>query len=144
MADDILDETEYPYTVYYQSANTAQNTIGQPQYVIESTQKGSRLTGADMPDQYLPLTSIPSVVLVGQYKIGRRAISFYTYQKDENGLPQIYVTNDGYYTVSASFTHKYFDNFDDNANVAFTVMILANLEGIGGRHTDYPPGDTFM
>ena len=45
------------------------------------------------------------------------------------------VTNDGYYTVSASFTHEYFDNFDDNANVAFTVMILANLEGIGGRYT---------
>lgn len=38
------------------------------------------------------------------------------------------VTNDGYYTVSASFTHEYFDNFDDNANIAFTVMILANLE----------------
>lgn len=54
------------------------------------------------------------------------------------------VTNDGYYTVSASFTHEYFDNFDDNANVAFTVMILANLEGIGGRYTDYAPGDTFM
>lgn len=95
VADDILDETDYPYTVYYQSANTAQNTIGQPQYIIESTLKGSRLTGADMPDQYLPLTSIPSVVLVGQYKIGGEAKSFYTYQKNAEGLPEIYAANDG-------------------------------------------------
>lgn len=99
VADDILDEAEagadYPYTVYYQTANTAQNTIGQPQYVIESTLKGSRLTGQDMPDQYLPLTSIPSVVLVGQYKIGGEAKSFYTYQKNAEGLPEIYAANDG-------------------------------------------------
>ncbi len=95
VADDILDETEYPYTVYYQSVNTAKNTIGQPQYVIESTLKGSRLTGADMPDHYLPLTSIPSVVLVGQYKIGGEAKSFYTYQKNAEGLPEIYAANDG-------------------------------------------------
>lgn len=95
VADDILDETEYPYTVYYQSVNTAKNTIGQPQYVIESTLKGSRLTGTDMPDQYLPLTSIPSVVLVGQYKIGGEAKSFYAYQKNAEGLPEIYAANDG-------------------------------------------------
>ena len=79
----------------YQSVNTAKNTIGQPQYVIESTLKGSRLTGADMPDHYLPLTSIPSVVLVGQYKIGGEAKSFYTYQKNAEGLPEIYAANDG-------------------------------------------------
>lgn len=99
VADDILDEAEagadYPYTVYYQTANTAQNTIGQPQYVIESTLKGSRLTGQDMPDQYLPLTSIPSVVLVGQYKIGGQVKTFYTYQKNAEGLPEIYAANDG-------------------------------------------------
>lgn len=95
VADDILDETEYPYTVYYQTAKTAQNTIGQPQYVIESTLKGSRLTGQDMPDQYLPLTSIPSVVLVGQYKIGGQVKTFYTYQKNAEGLPEIYAANDG-------------------------------------------------
>ncbi len=99
VADDILDETEagadYPYTVYYQTANTAQNTIGQPQYIIESTLKGSRLTGQDMPDQYLPLTSIPSVVLVGQYKIGGQVKTFYTYQKNADGQPEIYAANDG-------------------------------------------------
>lgn len=97
VADDILDEAEsdYPYTVYYQSVNTAKNIIGQPQYIIESTLKGSRLTGQDMPDQYLPLTSIPSVVLVGQYKIGGEAKSFYTYQKNAEGLPEIYAANDG-------------------------------------------------
>ena len=99
VADDILDEAEagadYPYTVYYQSANTAQNTIGQPQYIIESTLKGSRLTGQDMPDQYLPLTSIPSVVLVGQYKIGGQVKTFYTYQKNADGQPEIYAANDG-------------------------------------------------
>lgn len=97
VADDILDEAEsdYPYTVYYQSANTAKNTIGQAQYVIESTLKGSRLTGADMPDQYLPLTSIPSVVLVGQYKIGGEVKTFYAYQKNAEGQPEIYAANDG-------------------------------------------------
>ena len=99
VTDDILDEAEagadYPYTVYYQSANTAQNTIGQPQYIIESTLKGSRLTGQDMPDQYLPLTSIPSVVLVGQYKIGGQVKTFYTYQKNADGQPEIYAANDG-------------------------------------------------
>lgn len=99
VADDILDEAEagadYPYTVYYQTANTAQNTIGQPQYIIESTLKGSRLTGQDMPDQYLPLTSIPSVVLVGQYKIGGQVKTFYTYQKNADGQPEIYAANDG-------------------------------------------------
>lgn len=97
VADDILDEAEsdYPYTVYYQSVNTAKNIIGQPQYIIESTLKGSRLTGQDMPDQYLPLTSIPSVVLVGQYKIGGEAKSFYTYQKNAEGQPEIYAANDG-------------------------------------------------
>lgn len=52
------------------------------------------------------------------------------------------VTNDGYYSLSASFTHDYFDKFDDKATVPFTVMILANLEGIGGRYTDYSPGNT--
>lgn len=97
VADDILDveDEDYPYMVYYQSANTAQNTIGQPQYIIESTLKGSRLTGDNMPDQYLPLTSIPSVVLVGQYKIGGEAKTFYTYQKNADGLPEIYAANNG-------------------------------------------------
>lgn len=97
VADDILDveDEDYPYMVYYQSANTAQNTIGQPQYVIESTLKGSRLTGDNMPDQYLPLTSIPSVVLVGQYKIGGQVKTFYTYQKNADGLPEIYAANNG-------------------------------------------------
>lgn len=96
VADDILDvEGSYPYSVYYQSIQTAKNTVGQSQYLIESTLKGSRLTGQDMPEQYLPLTSIPSVVLVGQYKINGNALSFYTYQKNSEGKPEIYAANEG-------------------------------------------------
>ena len=96
VADDILDvEGSYPYSVYYQSIETAKNVAGQSQYLIESTLKGTRLTGEDMPEQYLPLTSIPSVVLVGQYKINGNALSFYTYQKNSEGKPEIYAANDG-------------------------------------------------
>lgn len=95
VTDDILDETEYPYSVYYQTFKSAQNEVNSSQYVMECTLKGSRLTGADMPEQYLPLTSIPSVVLVGQYKIGGNAVTFYTYQKDDSGKPQLYAANDG-------------------------------------------------
>ncbi len=95
VADDILDSEEYPYSVYYQSATTATNTINSSQYLIESTLKGSRLTGVGMPEQYLPLTSIPSVVLVGQYSINGSVKSFYTYQKNSDGKPEIYAANDG-------------------------------------------------
>lgn len=49
------------------------------------------------------------------------------------------VTNDGYYTLSVAFTHEYFDKFDDDAVIPFTVMILANLEGIGGRYMTLSP-----
>lgn len=52
------------------------------------------------------------------------------------------VTNDGYYTLSVSFTHDYFDKFDDDADVPFTVMILANLESMGGKYNDFSPGNT--
>jgi len=48
--------------------------------------------------------------------------------------------NDGYYTLSASFTHEYFDKFDDSSYVPFQIMILANLESIGGQYTTYSPG----
>lgn len=58
---------------------------------------------------------------------------------DYNGSDE---SNDGYYTLSTAFTHDYFDKFDDNDNIPFTVMILANLNGIGGRYTDYRPGNT--
>lgn len=51
-------------------------------------------------------------------------------------------SNDGYYTLSVNFTHEYFDKFDDTATVTFQVMILANLEAIGGSYADYRPGIT--
>lgn len=51
-------------------------------------------------------------------------------------------SNDGYYTLSVAFTHEYFDKFDDNADIPFTVMILANLRGAGGIYADYTPGRT--
>ena len=34
--------------------------------------------------------------------------------------------NDGYYSLSVAFTHDYFDKFDDDDVIPFTVMILAN------------------
>lgn len=52
------------------------------------------------------------------------------------------VTNDGYYSLSVAFNHDYFDKFDDKATVPFTVMILANLESIGGKYSAYSPGNT--
>lgn len=94
VADDILDVSIYPYNVYYQSYSSAANDLNSSQYAIESTLKGARLTGAGMPEQYLPLTSIPSVVLVGQYKIGGEAKTFYTY-KGDNSTPYIYAATDG-------------------------------------------------
>lgn len=51
-------------------------------------------------------------------------------------------SNDGYYTLSVAFTHEYFDKFADNADIPFTVMILANLRGAGGTYADYTPGRT--
>lgn len=51
-------------------------------------------------------------------------------------------SNDGYYTLSVDFTHEYFDKFADNADIPFTVMILANLRGAGGTYADYTPGRT--
>lgn len=103
VADDILDEAtypyeddeSYPYPVYYQSASSAKNAIGSSQYVIETTLKGSRLTGQNMPERYLPLTSIPSVVLVGKYTVNGKSVSFYTYQKDATDKPEIYAANEG-------------------------------------------------
>lgn len=93
VADDILDPRdagEDPYTVEYSQYNTVAQEVGKPKYTMESTLKESRLTGKDMGDQYLPLTSIPSVVLTGVYKINGEAKTFYTYGKDSNDIPRIY------------------------------------------------------
>jgi len=71
VADDVTEATE-PYTVNYTTFNKATTVDEQKnysKYVMETTLKGTRLTGEGMGDQYLPLTSIPSVVLVGQYSI---------------------------------------------------------------------------
>lgn len=50
--------------------------------------------------------------------------------------------NDGYYSLSVAFTHDYFDKFDDDDVIPFTVMILANLNGIGGEYSEYVSGST--
>lgn len=100
VADDILDETTYPYNVWYRSFAEL-NPEGTPsapasRYVMETTLKGSRLTGEDMGDQYLPLTSIPSVVLTGTYKVnGTKGVTFYTYQNNTNGDPMVYSETEG-------------------------------------------------
>lgn len=100
VADDILDlnitdENNYPFGVHYLSYTSTAGTVGTPEYVMESTMKGTRLTGQGMPEQYLPLTSIPSVVLVGQYKINDEAKTFYTYQKGDDGKPELFCEAEG-------------------------------------------------
>ena len=100
VADDILDlnitdDKDYPFGAHYLSYSSTAGTVGTPQYVMESTMKGTRLTGQGMPDQYLPLTSIPSVVLVGQYKINDVAKTFYTYQKGNDGKPELFCETEG-------------------------------------------------
>lgn len=101
VADDILDKEKDDYTVNYTSFKEATQEPNTSKYVIETTLKGSRLTGEDMGDQYLPLTSIPSVVLTGQYKVKTPTDTegsyktFYTYQKDPAGKPYVYAANAG-------------------------------------------------
>ncbi len=92
VADDIVTSTDKPtgqYNLSYFNYTQCENLDGTNQYhqyVMETTMKQSRLTGADMGDQYLPLASIPSVILVGQYKVGGRTdyIDFYTYGKQND------------------------------------------------------------
>ncbi len=90
VADDILDAAEYPYNVYYHTFNSPSAEAGTSQYFMETTVRKTALTGEDMPDNYLPLASMPSVVLKGRYKINGEAKTFYTYQKDSNGKPHFY------------------------------------------------------
>jgi len=89
--------TDYPYTVFYSTFNSAGYDLNNYEYIMESTLKGERLNGEGMPDQYLPINSIPSVVLTGRYKVGDYEANktFYTYGKDSNGKPYVYAANDG-------------------------------------------------
>lgn len=48
--------------------------------------------------------------------------------------------NDGYYALSVAFTHDYFDKFDENDIVPFSVMILANMKAAGGQYLTYNYG----
>lgn len=45
--------------------------------------------------------------------------------------------NDGYYSLSVFFTSSYFDQYKDTDNVSFFVVILANLESVGGSYTTF-------
>ncbi len=62
------------------------------QYTTETTMKVTRLTGEDMSDQYLPTASLPSVILLGQYKVGEAAegTDFYLYGRASNGAYKVY------------------------------------------------------
>lgn len=113
VADDILDQLDentkydpnfqegsyipgYGYSVYYSSFNSAQGTTGKEQYVMETTLKQQRLNGDGMPSQYLPVNSIPSVVLTGKYSVGSYGSkTFYVYGKDKNEKPFVYPANEG-------------------------------------------------
>lgn len=50
------------------------------------------------------------------------------------------VANDGFYSLNVAVSHEYFDKFDDDATVPFSVMILANLQAIGGNYRTYEVG----
>jgi len=89
----------YPYLVYYSSYNSVQGEVGKAQYVMETTLKQQRLNGTDMPPQYLPINSIPSVVLTGKYTVNVNGTdytdkTFYTYSQT-NGKPDVYAANKG-------------------------------------------------
>lgn len=49
--------------------------------------------------------------------------------------------NDGFYTLSVTFSNKYFDDFADDAVVPFQVMILANQKAVGADYSSYRPGE---
>lgn len=89
----------YPYLVYYSSFNSVQGVLDQPQYVMETTLKENRLNGTDMPAQYLPINSVPSVVLTGTYTVNVNGDdyinkTFYTYSQT-NGVPNVLAANEG-------------------------------------------------
>lgn len=50
--------------------------------------------------------------------------------------------NDGYYTLTVSFSSEYFDNFDSSVEIPFRVMVLANMNGVGGLYNSYPEETT--
>lgn len=52
------------------------------------------------------------------------------------------LTNDGYYSLSLFFTSPYFGQYDGTDDVSFSVVILANLESIGGSYTTFPYSST--
>jgi len=93
--------TGYPYSVFYSSYNSASGKVGTPQYVIETTLKQNRLNGTDMPSQYLPINSIPSVVLIGKYTVNVNGTdysdkTFYTYSHNAtNDKPYVLAANAG-------------------------------------------------
>ncbi len=49
-----------------------------------------------------------------------------------------YNANDGYYSLSVFFTSSYFGQYQATDDVSFFVVILANLESIGGTYTTFP------
>lgn len=53
-------------------------------------------------------------------------------------------TSDGVYTLSATFSTDIFDDVPDDATIGLSVMILANLEGVGGTYGTYYPGSTVV
>jgi len=55
------------------------------------------------------------------------------------------ISGDGYYDIAVSFEDDYFDSLDDNATITFRLMILANINSIGGIYTTdaMTPGTLF-
>lgn len=47
------------------------------------------------------------------------------------------ISGDGYYNLRVAFSHEYFDRFAETDYIGFQVMLLANLEGAGGRYSDF-------
>ncbi len=90
----------YNYNVFYSSYKSAKGEINKPMYVMETTLKQNRLNGTDMPSQYLPINSIPSVVLIGKYQVNVNGTSytnktFYTYSHNGDDDPYVLAANPG-------------------------------------------------
>lgn len=91
---DVNKAEGYPYKSFYQTFNNVTNNNPYI-YTKETTIQGNALTGAGMNEQYLPLASIPSVIVAGQYKINGEAKTFYAYKTNSNASNTYYCDTEG-------------------------------------------------
>lgn len=94
---------------------------------METTIKGDALTGKNMPEQYLPINSVPSVVLAGKYTInGVSGKTFYTYQKSGK-TPVFYCANKG---EIAGLDVTMLDRFISSQSIVMTKDASGNYTAV--------------